>query len=637
MFERPQKGDAMAGNSGAIRAGKAFVEIYADKSALVRGLRSVSGDLKSFGAAVAGIGKTLFAAGSAGVAAFSAAAKVFADSGSALNDMSARTGATVESLSSLSYAAGQVGASIEDVEVAFKGLVKAGYGRGLSADVAFRRAMLAVKATKDPLERAELAMRLFGKSGMKIIPLAAEFEALERRARTLGIVMSTVDAKAADELGDAWDDLVAIGHAVTVQVGAAVAPAFMEVANFLITATSETIKWVKANRGLVLAALQVSAVIAVAGGVIAAFGMATIAMGALTASVASVLVAVGAAISAMASPIGIAIAAVAALGLAFVTYTSAGQQALQFLSDAVFDLAADFGIAMGGISDALAAGDLALAAKIGLLLLEVEWIKAISFLSEAWSEFRDWLLGYGTDAITGFAMIFTDVSAGIETAWVNMTSFLQDAWTRFTAMMTSGWDTAQSWVASGILDLMKMWGDLTEELGFGGGMSTSDLADSKKTIEEDRKKKADAADAQKAKDLADIEARRSGRTGQIEADRATTNKDLQAGGAAEKAARDAKRASDAAANQREIDAAKKDLSGMSDYAKREAIRARAERLRGSSLGSTELDLGKTSTSGTFQGSLAGGLGTGTRMDEIATATKQTAKNTTPRNKKIGVT
>jgi len=36
---------------------------------------------------------------------------------------------------------------------------------------------------------------------------------------------------------------------------------------------------------------------------------------------------------------------------------------------------------------------------------------------------------------------------------------------------------------------------------------------------------------------------------------------------------------------------------------------------------------KTSTTGTFSGSLAGGLGAGNRLDEIATASQQTAPNT----------
>ena len=38
----------MAGSTGAIRAGRAFVELFADDSKLVRGLRRASAKLKAF-------------------------------------------------------------------------------------------------------------------------------------------------------------------------------------------------------------------------------------------------------------------------------------------------------------------------------------------------------------------------------------------------------------------------------------------------------------------------------------------------------------------------------------------------------------------------------------------------------------
>jgi hypothetical protein len=109
----------MAGASG-IRAGRAFVELFADDRALVRGLRSAQQKLAAFGAAVRGLGTQMLALGAGIVAPLALAAKSFADTGSQLNDMAARTGVSVEALGELGYAAQQSGASLEDVEKAVR-------------------------------------------------------------------------------------------------------------------------------------------------------------------------------------------------------------------------------------------------------------------------------------------------------------------------------------------------------------------------------------------------------------------------------------------------------------------------------------------------------------------------------------
>ena len=50
--------------SQGIRAGRAYVELFADDGKLVRGLRSAETKLKAFGASVRAIGLKMFAAGS---------------------------------------------------------------------------------------------------------------------------------------------------------------------------------------------------------------------------------------------------------------------------------------------------------------------------------------------------------------------------------------------------------------------------------------------------------------------------------------------------------------------------------------------------------------------------------------------
>lgn len=68
----------MAGQRG-IRAGKAYVELYADNNRLSRGLKAASAKLKAFGASVTAIGTRMASLGAMIVLPFAAGAKVFSD------------------------------------------------------------------------------------------------------------------------------------------------------------------------------------------------------------------------------------------------------------------------------------------------------------------------------------------------------------------------------------------------------------------------------------------------------------------------------------------------------------------------------------------------------------------------------
>ena len=106
----------MPGGTGAIRAGRAFVELFADDSKLVRGLKRAAAKLQAFGASVRNMGLKLAALGAAVVTPLLASTKVFAKMGDDLAKMAARTGFSVETLSELGFAADLGGASMADLE-----------------------------------------------------------------------------------------------------------------------------------------------------------------------------------------------------------------------------------------------------------------------------------------------------------------------------------------------------------------------------------------------------------------------------------------------------------------------------------------------------------------------------------------
>ncbi|MFM7836229.1 MAG: hypothetical protein ACKPJD_30910, partial [Planctomycetaceae bacterium] len=208
---------------------RAFVELFADDTKLVRGLRAAERRLKAFGESVQSIGKKTMGLGAAIVGPIVAAAAAFNEAGSRLDDMSQRTGISVEALSELGYAAQLSGSDLETLEGGVRKMQKflasaaegsagatqalAALGltvaelQGLSPDQQFEKLADRIAKISDPAMRTAAAMEIFGKTGTNLLPLmqngAAGIQAFRQEAQQLGLVMSTEDAQAAAAFGDA--------------------------------------------------------------------------------------------------------------------------------------------------------------------------------------------------------------------------------------------------------------------------------------------------------------------------------------------------------------------------------------------------------------------------------------------------
>jgi TP901 family phage tail tape measure protein len=86
----------MVASGGAIRAGRAFVEIFADDSKLVRGLRRAQARLRSFGASVGNMGRNLVKFSAAAAAPVALSLKIFTSFNDKMLQVKAITGATAE-------------------------------------------------------------------------------------------------------------------------------------------------------------------------------------------------------------------------------------------------------------------------------------------------------------------------------------------------------------------------------------------------------------------------------------------------------------------------------------------------------------------------------------------------------------
>jgi hypothetical protein len=431
------------GKAQGVRAGRAYVEAFWNDSALNKGLRATEKQLKSLGKSLASIGTGMAGAGAAITAPLFMAVKSFADAGSELWDMAKRTGVSVEALSALGYAAAQTGAEITDVErgIRFmqKTLVAAAKGsqeaqsafamlgldveqlRKLSPENQFAAVAKAVASIADPTAKAAAAMMMFGKNNTAIIPMIDDLDALTKEAEQFGLVMSSESAEAADELGDAMELLSRSIMSLVKAVGGALAPAWAAWYRSMSGTVAAVKAFVNANKPMVVMAYNVGLGLTIAGTAVVGLGLALTVLGTVLGGIASVL-------GVVFSPISLIVAGLAAATYAAVRFGLVSGQSLAWLGKGFDTLKSDATASFKGISDAMAAGDLELAAQILWQTLKVEWLKGTSFLKAKWFDWTKTARQNFRDFTFALASMMTNAWFGLSSLWARMTSDLTGTW-----------------------------------------------------------------------------------------------------------------------------------------------------------------------------------------------------------------
>ncbi len=642
-----------------IRAGRAFVELgVSDK--LTKGLRAAQKRLQAFGEGLRSIGTRLGAIGASALTALFGTAKTFADMGDSLDEMSARTGVSVETLSELGFAAELAGADMETLETGIRkmqktiseaiggsksaadALTQLGLSiadlKGLNPEQQFKLIADRISRITDPTLRAALAMEVFGKSGTRLLPLiqdgAKGLAKFQEQASALGLTVSTQAAKDAAVLADALDTVWRVLKQAVFTIGSALAPTVTELANKVTRAVVAFMNWVKENKALVVTVFQVAAGVAAAGAVLITLGVAASALGAALGGLAAIvsgigtaLGIIGSAIAALVSPIGLAITAVAGLGAAIVVYTGAGGDALAWLGEQFRWLRDAIYKVVGGVADALAAGDITLAAQILWLALKLAWQQGVDALNRAWLEAKRFFIGTAQAMWFGALAAAQQVFHALEVAWIETTAFLSKTWTNFTSDLRQAWGIIQNWLTKRWLDLMNLFGQLTDE-----------QAEAAKQM----------ADQEFAEGAAEVERRRTGALTEREQRRQSEREQSAAVNEATLAEigrqfEEAQRALDAdtdakiAETKRQLAEARKALDEALAEAKRKREEAETEKappgkpklpgdLKDQLAGIADVLAGKISVTGTFNPAALLGLG-GDAEERTARNTEQIAKHT----------
>lgn len=205
-------------------------------------------------------------------------------------------------------------------------------------------------------------------------------------------------------------------------LGQELLPAIKGVLNVANEWTPAFAKIVKENAGFAASVGTVAAAVVGGGAAIISFGIA--------AKVAAFgLAGVAGAISLLLNPITALTGLLAGAAYWFATSTEWGRTMVTSLAKWFGQLKDIATQAFGGIADALAAGDLALAGRIAMLGLKAAWLSETNSLRQVWNDFKDI-----------FMRTTLEVTFAAERAWINLIANLRSAWGGFSRWFQDAWD-----------------------------------------------------------------------------------------------------------------------------------------------------------------------------------------------------
>ena len=418
----------------AIKAARAYVETFFDDSA-ERGIKKLQKQLSTMGDAATAMGAKIIATSAPVLALAGFAANHFSETTAAINLMAAQTQLSTDTVQELGYVAQQSGLDVGMMGEAFgkqtKLIAEAKAGsqdaavklqklgltvadvRDLSSDQAFALFSDRIAAIEDPTRKAAAAMAVWEDGGTKLLPMlnlgADGLARMREEARDLGVVMSSDDVAAGEELSDWMNVISQQSGAAANAIGAALAPSISELLAWVSPLLTETIQWINENDELILQIVAVAAGAATAGGVLVGLGVAASAVATGLGGVLAVASVVGTVLGGLLSPIGLVAAGIAGL----VAYTVDWS--------AVWDtVTGELGESLGLAADLIANGEIEAAFDLVWAQIQSTWSKGMAWTVENLGGFIVGALGVLSDGIDKIASM-------VEWVWNKISRLLASA------------------------------------------------------------------------------------------------------------------------------------------------------------------------------------------------------------------
>ena len=496
--------------TGAIRAGKAYVELGTDNKNLEKGLRAAQRRLREFGSSVRAAGMWLFAAGSAIIAPLGLAVREAMNATESLSKFQQVFGdqadAAGEFADAVAKAIGRSRIEIRDAMAAFQGFfVGLGFGSAQAREMSQKLEELSIDFASfhnisDPEAMQRFISALSGSSevldrfGINIKQAALQEEMLrmgvtkswtavteqEKAVARLNVIMRAMGdqgdigdaARTSGTLANQLKALRALIKDTSVDIGNALVPAISDIVRQLMPAIRGFGEWIRMNPSVVITIAKVGLALAAVGGIALIAGQGILVMSsALTAIVAIGPLVLGA-LAAIFSPAGlIAVGVVAAM--VALTWLAGG---FGILANAARAAAEDFRDCFASMGDALAAGDIGLAARIFWLTLKFEWTRGIGTLKGLWATFRYATLSTMATIVYGLRAEWEIGTHAILRITYGLARALRSVWRAFFDFFRTTHDAAVTWIAKRMIDVQGMFDKTLDTAAIKAGLDEQHTA-----------------------------------------------------------------------------------------------------------------------------------------------------------------
>ena len=412
------KGSGGGGASaGAIRAGRAVVELGVEDGRLRRGLESARRMVMQFGKSMAFAGGGLLGAGGGILGGIGEAFRRVVGENVEMGRFADKIGVNVQKLSAFAFAAETTGVNLQELKGHYENWAERvqqgalGIGEatdsfkrlGLNAKELMKLDMVdqfielsrAMESVTNETERLGLLSKFGGDKFQwlnTLLKLGPEkIRALMGDAAKLGAAISPADAERSLQINLAWTkSYTALKYAV-LSVGSALLPHADVIVGYSNAVTEAAVAvrgLIGQNAGLVLAVVAGAAGVVALGGALTAVGMAGLGVSAIIGAISAVL-------GVILTPVALLTAGLVGLGVALLTLTEGGQGLLASVGGfwvAAFDEAS---LAFGKFSNALMSGDLDKAMQIAGLGVQIQFKSMTLELRKFWTDFlHHWTDGW---------------------------------------------------------------------------------------------------------------------------------------------------------------------------------------------------------------------------------------------------
>lgn len=261
---------------------------------------------------------------------------------------------------------------------------------------------------------------LFGRGAAAAAVLAENTDAFDELNKSIessaGFAVATAE-KMDDGIGGSFRKLLSAAEGVAIALGEGLEGPIGRVADKVTELLGPVTEWVKQNARLIGLLAGVAAGLLAAGAVLTAVGVAAFGASAAFGALATV-------VGIVLSPLGVVVAVLALV----LKYTGAGGAAIDYLRGKFASLGPIVESTIGGVRDALAGGDLKLAAQVAWNGVKLAWLEGTQEIRETF-----------TNVLTAMRLAMVEALATMSRLWIGFSTGLQNVWEKTQNAVAKGW------------------------------------------------------------------------------------------------------------------------------------------------------------------------------------------------------